>query len=288
MRNLLWTGICSPWLLLSAPLEGTEMPVDAIPLWKGKPPQSRVKEGFRPWLECYLVQTEEQRGAVLVCPGGGYGGRADHEARPVAEAFRSRGCHGFVLHYRVSPHRHPEPLMDAARAVQIIRHRAKEWKVNKDKIAVLGFSAGGHLAASLGVHYERAPVGKKDAINKESCRPDALVLCYPVITSGKYRHEGSLKNLLGEQDSEAMREVLSLEKHVTDKTPPTFLWHTSDDQGVPVQNSLLFAESLFSSSVPSELHIYPTGRHGLGLAPEDPHIASWVDLAAQWLYGMGW
>jgi acetyl esterase/lipase len=158
--------------------------------------------------------------------------------------------------------------------------------VDPAAIGLLGFSAGGHLVATAGTHYDEGQ-DTGDAVEKYSCRPDALILCYPVISFAEFRHQGSMVNLIGENPPEALRQSLSNELQVTADTPPTFLWHTADDAGVPVQNSLLFAQALSANDVEYELHVYRSGQHGLGLAPELPHIASWMDLCAEWLREIG-
>ena len=260
-------------------------------LWEGRAPGSSAADDFRPYLELFPVATDEPRGAVLVCPGGGYGSRAEHEGGVIARRFNEDGFHAFVVHYRVAPHRHPAPLFDVARAIRIIRHNAEEWKVEPSKIAVCGFSAGGHLTASLGVHFDEAPVegSTPDKLPSTlSGRPDALILCYPVISSSAFAHQGSFENLLGAESSPGLRQKMSLELQVTPETPPAFLWHTFDDAAVPVENSLLFAQALRGQSIPFEMHIYPTGRHGLGLAEEDAHVATWIPLCCEWLRSMGW
>lgn len=259
----------------------------SIWLWEGQPPYASSGDDFRPWLEAYPAATDTPRGTVLVCPGGGYVGRAPHEAEPIARQFNRAGFHAFVVQYRVFPHRHPAPLLDVAQAMRIIRCHADEWKVAANRVAVCGFSAGGHLAASLGVHWDKVPaVG--DTLDAVNCRPDALVLCYPVITSGEFAHRGSFENLLGADASKEMLRLMSLELQVNEQTPPTFLWSTCEDAGVPLENSLLFAQALRKYGTLFELHIYPRGRHGLGLAPEDPHVATWMSLCCEWLRGMGW
>ncbi|NOZ22966.1 MAG: alpha/beta hydrolase [Planctomycetes bacterium] len=263
----------------------TEQPTErSIWLW----PEGQ--DDFRPWLDPYPVGSHGPRGAVLICPGGGYAGRARHEGIAVAERLNEAGLNAFVVHYRVAPHRHPAPLRDASRAIRMIRDRAEEWKVGPDRIAILGFSAGGHLAGSLGVHHgdpDASPA--EDDLRHISNRPDALILCYAVLNAvSEFAHRGSMGNLLGPDAPEEMLRKMSLELHVTENTPPTFLWHTAEDPGVKVENSLLFAEALSRHGVPFELHVYPEGRHGLGLAPEDPHVATWMDLCCEWLKGMGW
>lgn len=235
----------------------------------------------------------KKRPAVLVLPGGGYSFTSPREAEPIALQFNGAGYHVFVLNYSVAPAKHPQPLLDAAQAMCIIRENAEEWGVYTDKIAVCGFSAGGHLAASLGVHWDKKYLENAGGMETGKSRPDALILCYPVITSGKYAHRGSFINLLGENpDSELLYEM-SLEHHVSEKTPPAFIWHTFSDSGVPVENSLLFAQALREKNIPFELHIYPEGVHGLSLAtvetadgrPEyvSHHVSSWMELCKKWL-----
>ncbi len=259
---------------------------NSVWLWPGEPPCSSPGDDFRPWLELYLAGTTDVRGAVLVCPGGGYVTRAPHEAETIALRFNACGFHAFVVHYRVSPHRHPAPLLDAARALRLIRAHATEWRVDPARIAVCGFSAGGHLTASLGVHYGMDALNTGDDLDAISARPDALILAYPVITSGEFGHRGCFETLLGPDATPEMLRTMSLELQVTPETPPTFLWHTAEDGGVPVENSLLFAAALHKHGVPFELHVYPHGRHGLGLAPEDAHVATWMELCCAWLERM--
>lgn len=271
-----------------APASAVAVASDVQPLWPGGTPCPGGHDDFKPTLTRYMLVSGTPLGAVVVLPGGGYGGRADHEREPIARRFNDAGYHAFVLDYRVSPHRNPEPLDDAKRAVQLIRSHATEWRVKPDKIAVLGFSAGGHLTASLGVFFDGGDSASKDPVARVSSRPDALVLCYPVISSGRFGHHGSFDNLLGADASDVEREKMSLEKHVRPNTPPTFLWHTSDDAGVPVENSLMFATALREKGIPFEMHVYPNGPHGMGLGEADRHVATWAALCAEWLRGMGW
>lgn len=266
------------------------MKTDHIALWAGTPPASAPDSTFLPYLERLPAPEgiHRPRGAVLVCPGGGYTNRAAHEQLPIAERFRDAGFHAFVLQYRVSPNLHPAPLLDVSRAVRMIRHGAGGWAVDPERIAVCGFSAGGHLTASLGVHYGLDILNTGTPLDAMSCRPDALILSYAVLSGKAFRHAGSFTNLLGPEPDPALVALMSLEDHVTPNTPPTFLWHTADDAVVPVANSLLFAHALSRSGVPFELHIYPSGSHGLGLAESTPHIATWIGLSVEWLLGMGW
>ncbi|GGJ00562.1 hypothetical protein GCM10010885_07210 [Alicyclobacillus cellulosilyticus] len=194
------------------------------------------------------------------------------------------GVSACVVDYRVAPYRHPVPLADAQRAVRWVRYHAADLGIRADRVAVMGFSAGGHLAATLAAHHNLQTYKPQDEIDKLPCHPDALILCYPVITFGEYRHEGSLRNLLGDAPDESLRELLSIERQVTARMPPAFIWHTADDAGVPVENSLLFAQALSRAKVPFELHIYPHGRHGLGLAEEDAAVGAWRAACARWLF----
>ncbi|MFC4596638.1 alpha/beta hydrolase [Cohnella hongkongensis] len=260
-----------------------------IRLWTGDAPgaQGRGDEDT-PAIQAYPVQ-ERGRGAVIVLPGGGYGMRADHEGEPIALWLNAIGIPAFVLRYRVAPYRHPSPLTDAQRAVRYVRHHAGQWGIDPGKIAVLGFSAGGHLTVSVGTHYDGGNPDAADPIDRESCRPDAIVPCYPVVTLKRpFTHEGSLTNLLGGDPDPALVEALSCELQVTEDTPPAFIWHTADDGAVPVENALLFAGALIRNKVSCELHVYETGRHGLGLAGDEPRTATWTELCGSWLIGRGW
>ncbi|MCP4398865.1 MAG: alpha/beta hydrolase [bacterium] len=263
-----------------------------IPLWEGLRGYHEGSDGFHPSLETYILNGEQARGLVLICPGGGYHFTSPREAEPVAMQFMAAGRHAAVLWYSVAPRRHPQPLLDLSRAVCLIREHAEDWQVDPQKIAVCGFSAGGHLSASLGVHWNKSYLQDSPGIQTEMNRPNALILAYPVITSGEFRHAGSFQNLLGDNPDQSLLKELSLERQVTTQTPPTFLWHTVADLSVPVENSLLFAQALRKHQVPFELHLYPEGAHGLSLAneetatpelPPDPHVAGWMRLCLEWL-----
>lgn len=251
----------------------------SVDLWGG-----RDIEGYRPALEVYTLDGVKSRGAVLVCPGGGYAHRAPHEAGVIAEKYNSLGFHAFVLQYRVSPQTHPSPLEDAARAVRMIRANAREWGVLEDKIAILGFSAGGHLACSLGMHF--SDVEADPGYAGVSCRPDAMILCYAVIND----HEGSFKNLFGDKADDTARAYFQLNRHVCADTPPAFLWHTAEDQAVPVANALEFCAAMSAAKRPFELHVFPYGCHGLGLGIDKgvDEVQTWPELSATWLSRMGW
>jgi acetyl esterase/lipase len=228
--------------------------------------------------------------AVVVCPGGGYEVLAsDHEGRMVAEWLNSLGVSAFVLQYRLGPrYRHPVPLQDVQRALRTVRARAGEWGVDPRRIGVLGFSAGGHLASTAETHFDDGRADAADPMERVSSRPDFAVLCYPVIslvTSAV--HAGSRSALLGENPDPKIVDSLSSELQVTPRTPPTFLWHTDDDEAVPVENSVLFFEAMKKAKVPGELHVFAHGKHGAGLAPNDPALSQWPHLCALWMEGMG-
>lgn len=231
----------------------------------------------------------EARGAVIVLPGGSYLGLAEHEGPAVARFIRDNGIHAFVLRYRHAPHaRHPLPLEDARRAVRLIRHGAAEgwWPVDARKIAVLGFSAGGHLAAVLATDAESVDWAAADPVDRHSARPDAQMLAYPVIRlSG---HAGCRNALLGSGASEEMARSLDADQRVTPQTPPAFIFHTANDPSVPVGNALSYASALAGSGVRVDLHIFAEGPHGVGLADEDEHLRAWPWLMIQWLRHMGW
>jgi acetyl esterase/lipase len=248
--------------------------------------------GYRPTLTTYLLDGDKTRGTVLIFPGGGYSFTSPREAEPIALQFNAAGFHAFILNYSVAPKRHPQPLLDASRAMCIIRENAENWRIDSEKVAVCGFSAGGHLAASLGVHWNKSYLNVITDGDIAKNKPSALILSYPVITSGEFAHRGSFNNLLGENATNESLDEMSLEKHITKDTPKTFIWHTVEDSDVPVENTLLFAQGLRKHNIPFELHIYPEGSHGLSLATEEtannasqivPHVSSWMRLCVEWL-----
>lgn len=246
-------------------------------------------EQDKPQLDVYLADaSSDQKPAVIICAGGGYSRRAAHEGEPVAQWLNTIGISAFVVRYRVAPYRYPYPIMDAKRAIRYVRYYAERFCVNPNQIGILGFSAGGHLASTIGTHIDEGDPNALDPIDRLSARPDALILCYPVITFGTYRHQGSIKNLLGKEAVVSQMEALSNELHVSEKTPPTFLWHTANDQTVKVENSILFAQALSRKQIPYELHIFPDGKHGLGLATEHPHVSIWTELCKRWFADMNW
>ncbi|WP_338016125.1 alpha/beta hydrolase [Paenibacillus paridis] len=213
-----------------------------IVIWpKGAPHLISEEPQGDPTLTPYLVYSDVPAAAVIVCPGGAYGMLADHEGEPIARWLNSLGISALVLKYRFAPYKHPVPMLDAQRAIRCVRNHAEIWNIDAKCVGMLGFSAGGHLVSTVGTHYDRGQTGHLDPIERESSRPDLLILCYPVISFGEFRHHHSMVNLLGEFSSEEQSRDLSTELQVTADTPPVFLWHPADDEAVSVENSLLFA-----------------------------------------------
>ncbi len=256
---------------------------------KGRPAREGASRRTFPTLTPYLPPPGKATGAaVIVCPGGGYARLAEHEGRPVAEWLNTIGVTAFVLKYRLGPrYQHPAPLLDAARAIRTLRARAAEWKLDPERIGILGFSAGGHVAATAGTHFDAGRPDAADKIERAGSRPNLLILIYPVITMREMTHAGSKKNLLGAEPKDELVALLSNEEQVTKETPPTFLVHTVNDAGVPVENSMMFAAALRKAGVPFELHFYERGPHGFGLGARsgtpDPILATWPGHCADWL-----
>lgn len=223
--------------------------------------------------------------AVIICPGGGYVFHADYEADPVAEWLNSIGIVGIVLRYRLAPrYHHPVPFLDVSRAMRLTRSRAAEWGIDPSRIGVMGFSAGGHLAAHISTRWDEGDCTAPDPIERFSSRPDFSVLLYPVITFGDHsKHSASAENLLGRKPWREVAESLSCERHVTPRTPPTFIYHATGDPNVPVIHPLLYAEALRSNAVPFELHLFDRVAHGVGLAAKDAYLGVWPSLCAAWL-----
>lgn len=270
---------------------------DSVLLWPtGAPAALGANQEDKPRLIIYPAPTDKATGAaVVVCPGGGYSRLAkDHEGRQVAAWLNSIGVSAFVLYYRLGKseeggYRHPSMLLDGRRAIRYVRHHAAQWKLNPDKIGILGFSAGGHLASTVGTHFEDGNPYATDPIDRENSRPNFMVLAYPVISfTTEYTHRGSRLYLLGPTPEKETVELLSSEKQVSSLTPPTFLVHTDEDSGVPPENSILFYLALRKAGVPAEMHIFRQGRHGLGLGNggELPFKA-WPELCRQWMHTMG-
>jgi len=253
----------------------------------------RIDNVQNPTLEIYSPSKANQNGkAVIICPGGGYKILAyDWEGTDIAKWFNSKGITAFVLKYRLpnSPSLiKPQwaPLQDAQRAIRIVRKEAKKWNINPTQIGVMGFSAGGHLASSLGTHFEENTLedSYSNPINQISARPDFMILVYPVITfDEKYYHAGSKNALIGENATKKVIHYFSNNLQVTKKTPPTFLVHSADDDAVPYQNSTLFFEALQTYTIPSELHLYPKGGHGYSLALKKGKLEGWTERLYDWI-----
>lgn len=240
------------------------------------------------------IDSKRTRPVVIICPGGGYQFTSEREAEAVALQFAASGYHACVLYYSTAPVRFPQALCELAWSVNHLREYAAEYGIKRDKVFVLGFSAGGHLAASLGTCWQEAWLEEKTHLTAEAIRPNGLILSYPVITSGEFAHRQSFQNLIGENETEELLAYLSLEKRVTKNVPPVFIWHTCTDESVPLENTLLFITELRRAGVSIEAHIYPEGRHGLSLAGEETMIKetgfgiqkrcqSWVTLAREWI-----
>lgn len=259
----------------------------SLPLWQGVAPGALGStDKDTPTITPYLPDSQSASGAAIVIfPGGGYGGLADHEGKGYAVWLNSHGIAGLVVKYRLGSagYRHPVMLQDAARAVRLARSKALEWKIDPKRIGVMGSSAGGHLASTILTHFDDGNKDAADPVDQLSSRPDLGVLCYPVISMGTNTHRGSRENLLGKTPSPELVDLLSNEKQVTPKTPPCFIWHTWEDTAVKVENSLDFASALQKARVPFDLHVYQKGGHGMGLGNGHP----WAADCLFWLKAQG-
>lgn len=261
---------------------------DKIILWpNGAPGAVGTDDKDKPWLWVYPAEKVIANGtAVVICPGGGYGILAvDHEGTQIAKWYNSIGVTAFVLKYRLAPHyKHPAPMHDVQRAIQYVRANAKNYGLSPRRIGVAGFSAGGHLASTAATHFTEPKADSIDPVEKVSSRPDFAVLAYPVISlTQPFGHAGSKRNLLGDKPDEELAKFLSNELQVTPETPPTFIFHTGDDTGVPPENALAFYSACRQHKVPAELHIYQFGPHGVGLAPGDTAVYTWKNHVHDWL-----
>ncbi len=259
-----------------------------ILLWpEGAPGAAGSDDSDKPCLWVHPAPAERNGGAaVIVCPGGGYGHLAlTYEGHEVAQFFNDYGVTGFVLRYRLAPkYHHPTMINDAQRAIRLVRSRAKEWGIDPERIGIMGFSAGGHLASTAATHFDEGDKAAKNPIDQVSCRPDFAILAYPVITlEGPFAHGGSRTNLLGKDPPADLVKSLSNQTQVTARTPPTFLFHTAADTAVPPENSMMFYEAMRKAKVPGEMHIYEVGPHGVGLARNHPALSTWPECLATWL-----
>jgi len=279
---------------------------ETISLWSGEIPNHqesdevetqengdilRIQNVQEPTLEIYLPTKKSATGqAVVICPGGGYRGLAyDWEGTDIAKWFNSKGIAAFVLKYRLPQSNsiisgRKAPLQDAQRAIRMVRYNSEKWNISSNQIGIMGFSAGGHLASTLGTHYNEVEYPIQSTIDSLSARPDFMALIYPVITmKDPYTHEGSRNNLLGENPDQKVIEYYSNELHVSKNTPPTFMVHTTDDEVVSVMNSILFYQALAKEEIYTEMHIYPKGVHGFALANGQGNLETWSDRLSDWI-----
>jgi len=250
----------------------------------------RISKVQEPTIEFYLPTKANANGkAMLIFPGGGYRILAyDWEGTDIAKFLNGKGVAGIVVKYRMpssvsQKDKHLVPLIDAQRAIRMVRSMAEELNIDSNKIGIIGFSAGGHLASTLGTHFNEKVYKPIDEVDEQSARPDFMALGYPVISFGDMTHGGSKKNLIGENPNPEAVTYFSNEKQVSENTPPTFLFHATDDDGVPVENSLLFYRALKDKGVSATMHIYPKGGHGFSLARKDPHLRGWTERMFEWL-----
>lgn len=280
--------IAAPAAAVTPAVKPTPYPLilGPIRLWEGDAPAALGQRPQDiPTLTPYLAEKSQDTGAtILVLPGGGYGGLAEHEGTGYAEFFAQHGISAYVLKYRLGSngYRHPTMLNDAARALRMLRSFAKRDGRDPARIGVIGSSAGGHLASTLVTHFDAGKPEAVDPIERESSRPDLGILCYAVISLGEFAHAGSKKNLLGAEPDPALVKYLSNELQVTKDTPPCFLWHTVEDKSVAVENTLLFAAALRKAGGLPSVHIYEKGPHGLGLGRAERPAPPWADQLLYW------
>jgi acetyl esterase/lipase len=275
-------------VLLSPDWAGQQVEPKTLVLWEKGAPGAVGKEPVDvPNMRVFLPHADKATGAaVVICPGGGYGHLADtYEGVDVARWFNSIGVAGVVLKYRLAPrYRHPAPLQDVQRALRLVRHHAKEWGIDPGRVGILGFSAGGHLAATASTHFDDGDPKADDSVERSSSRPNFSILVYAVITlTDPSTHGGSRNNLLGKSPDPKLIEELSNEKRVTERTPPAFLVHTSEDTAVPPENSVLYYLACRKARVPVEMHIFEKGRHGLGMGKRGTPFSQWPELCEAWL-----
>lgn len=245
-------------------------------------------DGFIPTLDSFILKGNRKRPAIIVLPGGGYNHLSEREGEAIAIQYNAMGYHAFVLNYSVAPRRHPQPLLDLSRSICLLRENAEAFNIDSDKIAVSGFSSGGHLAACIGAHWNKPYLIKQEGITQGLNKPNALILSYAVITGGQYTSRDSFTYLLDKDAPESDYEEMSIENNITDDMPPCFIWHTLTDNVVPVENSFLIAKALKQKNIPFELHIYPEGPHGLALATPETEklqkgVESWLQLCKTWI-----
>lgn len=278
--------------LLSSVVSAVVEAPQQLALWSTAAPKAaEAPDDPQPYLEIYQPAKNMANGsAMVICPGGGYGGLAvGHEGADVAAWCTANGTTAFVLHYRLGRqgHHYPTQLIDVQRAIRLVRAKAEQFTIDPHRVGIIGFSAGGHLASMAATLFREQPTlqgVQRDAVDDVSARPDLAVLCYPVIAlNAPHAHRGSRRNLLGPHDSDALAEQLSTDHRVTKETPPTFLFQTDEDSGVPAENAVGFYLACRRAGVPAELHVYQPGRHGIGLATKYPGVATWPDRLRDWL-----
>lgn len=269
-------------------------PTNSFPLWPDAAPGARgTADADVPTLTPFFPDADKATGAAMVvCPGGGYAKLAPHEGRDYARWLNEHGIACFVLKYRLGAdgYRHPAMLQDGARAIRLVRTRAAEWKLDPKRVGIIGSSAGGHLASTLMTHFDAGNSNAVDVIERQSSRPDVAVLCYPVVTMGKFAHQSSKSYLLGTNAPAELVDELSAELHVTKDAPPCFLWATDEDKTVPVENTLQLAAALRQAGAPFELHVYEHGKHGIGLGTREFDPAKrhpWTGECVRWLTEQG-
>jgi acetyl esterase/lipase len=278
-------------LVAAAGLAQAQTP-DTLPLWENRAPGALGdSDADRPTLTIFRAAARQNPvTSVIVAPGGGYVNLSmDKEGRQVASWFNAMGVTAFVLKYRLGPrYHHPIELGDVQRAIRLVRSRALQFGVAPDRIGMMGFSAGGHLAATAGTRFDDGNASAPDEVDRVSSRPDFLILAYPVISfDPAIAHAGSVRSLLGDNPAPALLQELSADLHVTAKTPPTFLFSTNADTAVPAENTIRFYLALRQAKVPAEMHIFENGPHGVGLDLGDPALSLWPTLLTNWLRGRG-
>jgi len=302
MKTLLWTFLATLFVTLVFAQEATNISSSvsqsganpAFPLWSGEAPGALgAAEKDIPTLTPFFPAGDTANGAAMViCPGGGYAHLAPHEGQDYAKWLSSHGVTCFVLKYRLGldGYRYPVEFQDGERAIRLVRARASEWKLDPNRIGIIGSSAGGHLASMVMTHFDAGNSNATDVIERVSSRPDVAILCYPVISMGKFAHQGSKNNLLGANPPTALVEETSSELRVTKDSPPCFIWSTDEDKTVSIENSLEFAAALRKASVPFELHVYQRGGHGQGLGGHEYNPSKWlpwVTECTRWLKEQG-
>jgi len=264
-----------------------------IPLWPDSSSYNPSDPNRRPRIELHTPSPDTpsprlvngRRPAILVCPGGGYTNHAPHEGAPFARLFTRAGYVALVCHYRVAPHAFPAPMADAARAMRLTRYLADRYAIDPKRVAIIGFSAGGHLAATIATQPDLHQDPEDELVGQISARPNRTILAYPVISFVEQYNIGSCANLFSGRATIEQRRQLSNELHVDQETPPAFLFHTADDPVVPVSNSIRYAKACMEHGIPTELHVYQSGNHGVGLASDDSRLRSWTNILLDWLAG---